>query len=93
MRFNSIAIASLAFAMFVAAFFVVPSTATAGSHSNSCMSQKGYYWKTITVYVERCVPYQVRVKYVKPCGAVYYKWVTKYKTVIVPVKKRIKVWY
>lgn len=54
---------------------------------------RGWYWKTVTVYVHKQVPYRVKVRYVRPCGTVYYKWITKYRTVKVPVTKRIKVWY
>lgn len=79
----------------VAAISLTPNTTLATDcHTNgSCQHSHGYYWKTITVYVCKTVPYTVKVRHVKPCGTVYYTYATKYKTVKVPVQKRIKVWY
>lgn len=78
----------------VAAVSISPTTASANDcHSSGSCNHSGYYWKTITVYVCKTVPYTVKVRHVKPCGTVYFTYVTKYKTIKVPVQKRIKVWY
>ena len=51
------------------------------------------YWKTVTVYVEQEQPYVKHVVQYDHCDKPYIAEVVAYRTVRVPVQKRVKVCY
>ena len=51
------------------------------------------YWKTVTVYIEREQPYVKHVVQYDHCDKPYIAEVVAYRTVRVPVQKRVKVCY
>ncbi len=64
-------------------------SASAGSH---CYTPK-YYYKTITVYESVKKPYRYSYTKYDHCGKSYRAWGVKWKSVRVPVTKRIRVAY
>ena len=70
---------------------VMPQTASANDYGHG-YSQKVHQcsYKTILTYEYERVAYKVKVVKYRSCGTPYYKWVTKWKTVKVPVYKRVR---
>ena len=79
-------VASLAIA---GAALIGSSTASAGGY---CHAPR-YYYKTVTVYESVRKPYEYNVVKYDHCGDAYLVTLTAWKTVQVPVAKRIRVQY
>ena len=69
------------------------SNAQAGDYPTSHCSQPQYTYKTVTVWVNKKVPYVAKVIRYKPCGTPYYEHVVQYKWIKVPVQKTVRVAY
>lgn len=76
----------LAFAL-LSGVGTLASTANAGDycHEPECA------YKTVTTWVSKRVPYEMKVTLYKPCGTPYYAWETYYKTVRFPVTYVVKI--
>ena len=66
--------------------------AAAQTQASDCHVPR-YTWKNVTVYVTVEKPYTDYVVRYDHCGKPYAAKVTRYKSVRVPVQKRVKVWY
>ena len=84
--------AALTVAMFGAAGFVGTGSANA-SDCDVYRPAVHCHYKTVTVFVEKEVAYKVKVVRYQECGTPYYTWVTKYRTIKVPVQVRVKSCY
>lgn len=62
------------------------------SAGDSCHAPR-YYYKTVTVYESVREPYRYSYTKHTPCGKRYTAWATGWKTVRVPVHKRVRVHY
>lgn len=83
-------IASVCFAIALTTGFMANASsvyAGDGCYAPNCV------YKTVTTWVTMSVPYERRVTLYKPCGTPYSVWKTYYRTVEVPVSRRVKVCY
>ena len=97
---NRSKLASICFAVALAiGLGAAGSSAKAGGYGYSAHSYQsaGYghhnhqQYVTVTVWVKKQIPYTKVVTLYKPCGTPYYAKKTYYKTVKVPVQKRIAI--
>lgn len=79
----------LAFGLMIAlSGFAGLGAASAGDYCHAPRVHCGY--KTVTVYVEREIAYRTKVVRYTDCGEPYYKWITRYRTIEIPKRIRIK---
>ncbi len=88
--FSKIAIALAIAVAGLASTAALPQSASA-NHGNNYGASHVCQYKTVVTYKYEKVPYQKQVLKYKSCGTPYYVWQTFYKTVKVPVYKRVKV--
>lgn len=75
----------------IAATVIAGGLSAFASSSSACDTR--CYWKTVTVYVEQQQEYVHYVTKYDHCGKPYPVEVVSYRTVRVPVQKRVKVCY
>jgi len=79
--------------LFAAALVMGTMALAGGTASASDCHAPRCYWKTVTVYVSVEQPYVHYITKYTACGHPYQVKVVTYKTVQVPVQKRVKVCY
>jgi hypothetical protein len=75
----------------IAAGFAGVSQARAGGYDHGGYCQPSYHYVCVTVYVPKTVAYTSYVTYYDHCGQPYQVAKTCYKTIQVPVQKRVLV--
>jgi hypothetical protein len=78
----------LAFGMMVALSGFIGMSSASADNCHTPRVRCGY--KTVTIIVEKEVPYRKRVVRYDSCGHRYYKWIKAYKIVEFPKRIRVK---
>ena len=78
---------------FAAAVTVVSWAQSGSASASDCGYQPHCYWKTVTVYKTVQRPYIDYITKYRPCGTAYRAKVVRYRSVQVPVTKRVKICY